>query len=42
LESNIDRSVEFDSGDDILILSTCLNGNSNKRYLVLAVKKTAE
>ncbi len=41
LEANIDRTVELDSSDDILILSTCLDGNSNKRFLVLAVKTAA-
>jgi sortase B len=39
LEANIDRKVILNPDDDILILSTCLKGNSNKRYLVLAVKK---
>ncbi len=42
LNANIDKTVAFDNTDDILILSTCLNGNSNKRYLVLAVKTAAK
>lgn len=35
----IDRTVNVTSNDHIIILSTCLTGNDNKRYLLLAVRK---
>lgn len=33
---NTDESFELREGDHILVLSTCLQGNDSKRYLVLA------
>lgn len=33
---NTDESFELRDGDHILVLSTCLNANDSKRYLVLA------
>lgn len=33
---NTDESFKLREGDHILVLSTCLQGNDSKRYLVLA------
>ena len=38
--ANVDEECEFNYTDRILILSTCLRGNSNKRYLVCALEVT--
>ena len=38
LGANLDEAMEFDYNNNILILSTCLRGNLNKRYLVCAVE----
>ena len=35
----VDRSVKVTSDDHVIILSTCLTGNGDKRYLLLAVRK---
>lgn len=35
----IDKNVQVTSDDHVIILSTCLTGNDNKRYLLLAVRK---
>ena len=40
LGANLDESVEFNYQDRMLILSTCLRGNLNKRYLVCALEVT--
>jgi sortase B len=36
--ANVDEECEFNYTDRMLILSTCLKGNSNKRYLVCALE----
>lgn len=41
INASIDEEAGVDVGDQLLVLSTCLRGDSNQRYLVLA-KKTAE
>jgi len=41
INASIDESVEVTAEDQLLILSTCLRGDSNRRYLVLA-KRTEE
>lgn len=38
LGANLDENVEFNYQDRMLILSTCLRGNLNKRYLVCALE----
>ncbi|MCI8389055.1 MAG: class B sortase [Clostridiales bacterium] len=35
--ANFDDTVTVEPGDRVIILSTCLNGDSTKRYLVIAV-----
>jgi len=41
INANIDRSVEVTAEDQLLILSTCLRGDSDQRFLVLA-RRTGE
>ncbi len=41
INANIDENVEVTAEDQLLILSTCLRGDRDRRYLVLA-KRTAE
>jgi len=41
INASIDKSAEVTADDQLLILSTCLRGDSHQRYLVLA-KRTAE
>jgi len=41
INANVNESVEVTAEDQLLILSTCLRGNSHQRYLVLA-KRTVE
>jgi len=41
INASIDKSAEVTVDDQLLILSTCLRGDSHQRFLVLA-KKTAE
>jgi len=36
LSANIDKNVELEIGDKVLILSTCLKGDFSQRYLVFA------
>ena len=38
--ANVDEDCEFNYTDRMLILSTCLRGNSNKRFLVCALEVT--
>ena len=40
MNANVDESVEVGAEDQLLILSTCLRGDNQQRYLVLA-KRTA-
>ncbi len=41
INARVDKGAEVTVGDQLLILSTCLRGDSHQRYLVLA-KKAAE
>lgn len=41
INASVDKSAEVTAEDQLLILSTCLRGDSHQRYLVLA-KKAAE
>ena len=38
----VDKTVKVTPDDHIVILSTCLSGNGNQRYLLLAVRRDAE
>ena len=38
----VDKTVKVNPDDHIVILSTCLSGNGNQRYLLLAVRRDAE
>ncbi len=38
LEANFDDSYFPETGDQVIILSTCMTGNANMRYLVMAVR----
>ena len=38
--ANVDENCEFNYTDRMLILSTCLRGNSNKRFIVCALEVT--
>lgn len=38
----VDKTVKLTPDDHIVILSTCLSGNGNQRYLLLAVRRDAE
>lgn len=40
MEAHFNKKIEVTPSDRMLILSTCLNNNSNKRYLVLAKEET--
>lgn len=42
LNAVIDRTVKVTPDDHIVILSTCLTGNGNQRYLLLAVRRDGE
>ena len=38
----VDKKVKVTPDDHIVILSTCLSGNGNQRYLLLAVRRDGE
>ena len=38
----VDKTVKVTPDDHIVLLSTCLSGNGNQRYLLLAVRRDAE
>lgn len=38
----VDKTVKVTPDDHIVILSTCLSGNGNQRYLLLALRRDAE